>query len=257
MTEARVGRRASSCQPCLQQPSKWPVLRSLFSHHARYARQTRPLADAEHAMSQRPARPSYPGMAAATRHSRSARSTCAQPPMASCTTSVRLRFVQAPLNAISVTCTPDRSAWTATPLPVAALRLPAHHVPRGHDRQQQAAVFLEGLVTGGVQQEAAVHPALHTAPGSASWAEQVCPQRGQAPTTAQAATESYMAMPASARASPAAQMATARSEPPDSMIRQSTSTTALGKLEQMTAAVQALWSSPAWLLAWSAWQRPY
>ena len=84
----------------------------------------------------------------------------------------------------------------------------------------------------------------HTEPCRIAW-ESTSFMKKQVRTTAQADRVSYMAMPASASARAAVQMATARSEPPDSMIRQCTSTTALGKLLQMTAAVQALCRSAA------------
>jgi hypothetical protein len=58
-------------------------------------------------------------------------------------------------------------------------------------------------------------------------------------TTLQADTRSYISMPASAIANDAAVMATAASAPPDSKIRQYTSTFALGNVCRCTAASKA------------------
>lgn len=59
-------------------------------------------------------------------------------------------------------------------------------------------------------------------------------------TTLQADTRSYISMPASAIANDAAVMATAASAPPDSRIRQYTSTFALGNVCRCTAASKAV-----------------
>ena len=69
-------------------------------------------------------------------------------------------------------------------------------------------------------------------------------QRQRARTTLHADTRSYISIPASAKASDAAVIATAASEPPDSNTKQYTSTLDFGKVCRCTADCNAAWTVP-------------